>query len=431
MLKRSIPLLVLLLHVCTSCASSVLAERGSYLTAYHAGGLVQAEERLDALAHQHMPKGNYVKSKEASWLLLDRATLRFARGKVEEAIQDYELALEALDYYDQDSSSDQLAQMLLQDETGAYQADDFEHVLARIYFALALLHVGDESNAFALLRQAEEFQQERQALYSKIPFTRHYRVSPNPLSKYLFAALLEKRGDFSNARILYTQTGLLPQEAVEGATIILICHNGNAPYKVSTTCPASVASTVALEILLASHGIEPAVSSFSGIPVPALRHWPFSNPVSIYGYLDGQNHPLMPIYSVSQAAAEELEQKRPVIAARGVARLAMRRCAVGYFQKKDPALGALADLTMFVVNDHTRADTRSWTTLPAEFDLVRIPVSPCEHALTIQAGHLLSQTYQLKLKQNDLCIVHVFNIHPGIVRILIPDRYLAIQGDSL
>lgn len=421
----------------TGCSSTaILSQRGSYLRAYHNGDFVLAEEDLNGLVEKEIPDNNYTKSSEASWILLDRATTRFAMGKVDEAIQDYASAIESLDFYNKDLATEQAAKILLQDEKGAYQADDFEQILARVYFALALIHQGDESNAYALLRQAEEIQQEKRALYSKLPFTRHYSLSDNGLSKYLFALLLEKRGDKGNASILYEEASqLIPPEAFESqklkhqASVLIICHNGNAPYKVSTTAPASVASAAALEILLAVNHNRPALSTMMGIPVPALRQWPFSNPTPTYAQMDGINKPLLPFYSVSKMATEELKQKIPVIAARGVARLAVRRAAVGYLQRQDPGLGALADLTMCVVNCNTRADTRSWTTLPAFLDVARFNVEPGCHDVQIKIYENCTvpfiKTYKINVESNDLCIIHVFNIHPGITQILIPNRYLA------
>ncbi|WP_068470465.1 hypothetical protein [Candidatus Protochlamydia phocaeensis] len=450
MLKRffypclSLSIALLSSWLLAGCSTAILAQRGPYLRAYHEGELSKAEGKLTHLADQELPDQCYTQSKEASWILLDRATTRFALNKTDEAIQDYAKALEALDYYSQELPTEQLAQMMLQDETGAYQAADFEQILARVYFALALLHKGDESNAYAILRQAEDYQQEKQHVYAKVPFTRHYRIADNGLSKFLFGVLLEKRGDLTNARILYDQAArvipctqqasLQPADASpHQATIIVLCHNGNAPYKISATSPASVASALALECLLATQRIDPAWSTLSGIPVPALRQWPDSYPLPTYAAINCQKKPLLPFYSIKEAASEELKQKMPVIVARGVARLLLRRCAVGYIERQDPNLGALADLTMLLINENTRADTRSWTTLPAFIDTARFDVEPGIHALSLEVyerNGVDKREYQLHLRPRDLCIIHVFNIHPGVRQILIPHRYLATQGES-
>lgn len=433
-------LFTILLEGCTSTA--LLSQRGSYLRAYHAGELEKTEQNLNQLAAQEVPQKD-CNSKNDSWILLDRATTRFALGKIEEAVKDYAAALETMDYFNQNDTTEQIMQVLLQDETGSYQADDFEQVLARIYFALALIHQGDESNAYALLRSAEEFQQEKRALYSQIPFTKDYQLADNALGKYLFAILLEKRGDFANAKILYRQASQLlsneqtlegiPSKKKKSATLLVLCHNGNAPFKISSICAASAASATALEILLTSRHQGPAFSTMMGIPVPALRQWPHSTPVPTIAEVDGNTQPLVTVYSVNQAAEEQLCQKIPVIVAKGVARMAIRRCAVAYADRQDPTLGMLTDLAMCAVNYNTRADTRSWTTLPAFIDLTRFEVDAGNHELSIQLLDplfgLRNQSFRLNLESTDLCIIHVFNIHPGITRILIPSKNLVTYGD--
>ena len=427
-------MIVILGLLCTGCASSILSERGTYLRAYHQGAFCQAEEKLDYLIQQELPKECYTRSKEASWLLLDRAMTHFVMGKTEEAIKDFHLALESLDYYQQEIALERFTQVLLQDEQGAYQASDFEQVLARLYFAFALLQEGDEGNAYALLRQAEEYQQEKQALYARRPLTKHYRLNENALSRYVFAALLEKRQDESNAQLLYQQIdpSRLPLErtARDKATILVISHTGKAPYKISTTCPATQASLIALEMLLSTKRHPAALSSLPGIPVPALQEWPYPSPALICAKVDGQPKPLIPFYDVKQAAWQDLQQQRPNLIARGVARFLLRRATVDYMQQQDPDLGALVDLTMYCINRETRADTRSWTTLPAEIALTRFDVEPGQHhfqAYIEDPAHpIRTSCYTLNLQSQDLCIIHIFNIHPAVNRLLIPERFLKI-----
>jgi hypothetical protein len=423
----------------TACSPGILSERGSYLRDYHTGDFKQAESQLNQIVQKEI--GLDTHSKNATWILLDRATTRFALGKTEEAIQDYAKALEALNYFNQEVPAEQLAQILLQDEVGAYQASDFEQVLARVYFALALLHQGDEQNAYAILRQAEEYQQIKRNIYTKIPFIQQNDLADSSLSKYLFATLLDKRGDHANASILYQQAiRLLPGSDSRQkecrfqdgqATVLILCHNGKAPYKISATSPASVASAVALEMLLGNRHRDPLISTLCGLPVPALQQWPYSNPIPIHAYLDGYLKTLQPYYNIQQAAATELKQQMPVIVAKGVARLLLRRFAVESMRKQDPSLGNLADLTMCLINVNTRADTRSWTTLPALIDLAHFQVQAGIHHLQIQVQDPLTgpqhYSYELSLKSNHLCIIHIFTIQPGHTRILIPHRHLTIM----
>ncbi len=93
---------------------------------------------------------------------------------------------------------------------GAYAGEDFEQVLARVYFALALIQAGDYGNAYAILRQAEELQQGLRERYDRCCATSDFHLPDLTFAKYLFALLLEKQGDKSNACLLYQQSGALP-----------------------------------------------------------------------------------------------------------------------------------------------------------------------------------------------------------------------------
>lgn len=431
MLTRLIYLLLAL--ITSSCANTTLHRAAT--EAYKCGDFETTDELLSKRIHREMPQKDYWHSKNSSCLLLDRATTRFVEGKVSEAILDYDLAIQSLDYYGQDSSFDTAQQVLIEDDSGAYQASDVEQILARVYFALALWHQGDYSNAEAILRQAEQCQQSLQAEFSHS--TCHIPVSANPLAKYLFAIILENRGDFTNAQILYRQAeellGCLPPrhnlgtELATSSTILLVCHNGNIPFKVSATSDASIASAIALEVFLSVHNIEPAFSSLPGIPAPMYCQNISSQPEPIFITVDGVTKPLFPLYDVAAASYQELEHEKPLIVARGVARFLIRRGAVAYVQQRDPCAGALADFGMFLINANTKADTRAWSTLPSSIDVAQFKVEPGDHRLIISIDNpsKLAQRYPLDItiSEGDLCIINIFNVHPQVTSILIPQKY--------
>ncbi len=425
--------------ICLYGCGAPLDRRDQYLIAYQQGQFPLAEAMLTQEVEASMPEGDFRESPDAIWLLLDRATERFATGNVEAAIEDYRIAVEAIDYYNQYSLAESLGQLLLEDGYGAYAGEDFEQILARVYFAFALLHQGDESNAFALLRQAEEVQQWKREQYRKSEVTKDFELIDNALGKYLLALLSEKRKDSSNAGILYGQVqSLLNQEELPTpikpldntpATLVIVSHNGNAPYKVSETSDASVASAVALELILQSQHIDPAFSSFAGIPVPALLQNPLSFPIPSFAIVDGQEKALFPLYDVRNAAAQQLHQQMPIIVARGVARFIIRRGAVACAQNRDEALGNIIDIAMLIANASTRADTRSWGMLPSSIDLARYGLLPGEHEIALKTASGIS-TYTIRLKPHDLCLIHLFAIHPGVITVQIPKRFLITKGES-
>ncbi len=190
----------------------------------------------------------------------------------------------------------------------------------------------------------------------------------------------EKKGDLSNARILYSQYGQLtgcPAAPSDPslATVLLICHNGNAPFKVSARLPPSAAPAAALNALVKSSP-KPRLSSLSGIPAPALSYWIQNNPQQALVYFEGRTTPLLPCFDISKTAKHQLKAQIPNIAARGLARQMIRFAAVEAAARFDPLAGKITDIALLAANCQTKADTRSWTTLPQTLDLARIDTPP-------------------------------------------------------
>lgn len=399
---------IILLLLLSSCTHFV-AEREGYVHAYRSGCFEAVEGEVSTL----IAKGG---ENEQVWLRLDRATERLVSGNPKGAIEDYQAALDTIDYFNESGLLENIGQTLFYDGAGPYRGDDYEQLLARLYFAFACLLDNEESNAMALLRQAEEWSQAKREEYGRHPATAQIGVPENPLGKYLFAALLEKQGDRSNADILFQQSGI---DLGRGgpATLLILCHNGQAPYKYTEYCPASQASAIALEVLMGCYGPGPAISSLTGIPVPALAMRPGCLPVPTTATLDGVSVNLQSVFNIAQAAACEIYQKRPVVIARGVARLALRRGAVYAAQRQDPCFGQLLDLGMLIANAATRADTRSWSLLPERLDLARFDVEAGRHTLKI--NHFETT---ICLNKGDVVLIHIFNLYPGLCQIVIPQN---------
>lgn len=420
----------------TSCSRAVFDQQ-LYLTAYQNGQFEEASQLIENTIAYENPRQNHC-SKNAVWLLLDQATIAFASGKIPLALQRYHQALEALDYYSQDCDLENFEQILLQDDYKGYQGEDYEQILARIYFALALMQSEDFSNAYALLKQAEDVQQQKQELYRQCRFTTQFELISNPLAKYLLAVFSEKKGDLSNAKILYKQVnaliGRLPEDLSQTPskqkTVLVIAHNGNAPFKITSTADGSVASALVMETILACHGVDPAWSSFTGIPVPLLMQKFTSIPHPLTISIASQTKRFTPLYNITAVAHQQLEQKKPIIVGRGLARMILRRSAVAYAQKQDPAFGAFMDFAMCIANSTTQSDNRTWGSLPSQIEVARFDLEPGRYCLELQHPHdpPFKHSWNIEINHQDISVINIFNITPGVCRVLIPK---SLQGVSL
>jgi len=346
---------IYLLLLLTACAPHYLGDAAFQL---REGRFAKAEQQL---AKADVP---FQKSKDAPLLLLSRAMVYFQAGEMTKALLDFSKASDAIDYYSRTLAHEFAGQTLVQDDVGPYIPSPFEIELSRIYEALAFLHQGDESNAAATLLYLENH---------------NYR---NPLATYLLAALFDRRGDHSNARVLQTRLNIPSNHG----NVILVYHLGKVPVKKSEVAPTSVVSGALLESILAAYKVEPALSTLSGVPVPVLEDFK-----AIY-------LPYKPVlrYDIAQAAHEHLDKEMPFIATRAAARLLIRRAAVASVKKE---AHELMDIGMLIANAVTKADTRSWNMLPAAIEL---------HHLSLPPGQQTFNNMTFDVKEKGLTIVNIF-----------------------
>lgn len=406
----------LLFILLSSCAPRIYEQT---VHDYYLGNFEQADEKIT----KRMEK----ERKDSVLLYLNRAMARFADGKGQEAILDFQKALEEIDFFQQELFADFAGQLLIDDSQAPYKADDFEQSLARLYFALSLFYANDESNAFAILRQSEEEDQKKRLAYSCDPLAQNFYIGDNLLQKILFSYLLEKRGDRSNADILRDQIGvILPSFSPDKSLLIVVCHNGLAPRKISTLSSSAMASAYALEMILGSQGYEQAISSPFGIALPELCSPLAHFPIPITFQVGEQSRQLRTYCDIGFLAEQELRHKMPVIAAKAAARAIIRRALVGCAKEKDKDLGAWVDLGLLIANVCTQADTRSWNTLPMTIDAAFVQVEPGFHELNFQASlHdycYNSSRHHISVQKGEICIINVFNLHPGITKIIIPNK---------
>ncbi|MCB1149371.1 MAG: hypothetical protein KDK48_04335 [Chlamydiia bacterium] len=403
-------LLLTLLALTLASCSSTAKQRACYLEPFYAGELKIAA----CEAERQLPKSSH-----NVCLTLDRAQIALIDGDFETAKRNFLSAIDSIERFNLSCPAENVLQFALHDEASSCPGDDFEQILARLYLAFTLDLMGDSSGFLALLRQAEEAQLKKEFLYKSSRLTENFFLYQNPLAKFLLAAALEKKGETGNARALYKQAGIPVLGPAEGsATVIVLCHSGNVPIKVSRLYPASAAA------LYFDAAFQPRISSLTGIPAPVLVQPHLGQALCA----SANGVPLQPVLPIAWIAREELHRKIPAIVGRGLLRYAARRSCVEAADAQDPLFGALADLAVTIANSQTRADERCWSTLPHEISLARFDLPPGRHEMTLACGGEKPVTAQLELPKNALCVLHLFHLHPGQTKVLIPTRFL---GDPL
>ena len=352
-----------LLLLLFSCSAPYYQDAAAQL---REGRFVEAEKNLSKVDTD---------SNEAALILLSRAMVYFQSGQLNKSTRDFEKALDVIDYYKQSSLPEIAGQTLIQDSIAAYVPPPFEESLARFYQALAFLHQGQEDNAAATVYYLES------------------HSGQNPLTTYLLATLFQRRGDISNARVLYSRLKL---DAPAG-NVLLVHHRGMAPQKRTEIAKSSMVSAAILETILQIKDVKPALSTLTGIPIPALV-----NKVRPTSILKIDHHSQSPTisYDIAKAAEAQLDQDMPWTAARSAARLLIRRGLVASTKEN---YQPLMDIAMLISNLATQADTRSWTLLPSCIDLYHLNLDPGPHQ--VQIG---KQKVAINIKPKGLTIIEIF-----------------------
>jgi len=405
---------IIFLFLC-SC-SSHLSRSEQQVASYRQGEPAHVQE-------EDFPIPPFTQDREAPRLLLDRALMRLQQGDAKNSLTDFCTALDAIDYYRNKLLQEATAQLLIDDRTGPYIAPRYETILARLYSALACYQLGQPDDSFVFLKQAvahEDLQNEQ-----------NDREDRSALLAYLMAVHLERQRDFSQAALFYRRAYAAAQLAFiqrdldrvnsqtpnSHASLIWIVHEGLVPEKISVIAPASVASAAAVEVLLAAFDIPPAISSLSGIALPAFCEDGRSSRPS-HLLLNKKAYAAEKIEDVSAMAVQELKEAIPQIAARAVARQLIRRATVGVVREKNALAGDIADLFTLVANFATQADTRMWKTLPASIYFLRMDLPPGTYYLG--SG---KQEHTLSLQNGDLCVVQLFHPTSRQEHWLIPSPY--------
>lgn len=392
----------------SSCSSHRTLDRASH--EYACSHLEKAEEIIEDNLTKSKAEQHWQNNKNSALYLLYGAYFKHFQGDYNLAIKRYQKALEAIDFYSQESGLEKSQMLALDDNQAAFSGDFYERLLARFYFALCLQQAGESDNSQALLRQYEETSQLIQEEMRSASFLSHVQISHNLLARYLLACGLEARSDLSNARILLEscKQGSIHEaffnkelnslgKRSKKAWLVVVVHLGQVPQKTQGFAAGATASLLALEAYLDSRQIDPAWSSMTGIAIPEYKdqfntHFPLP-PFK----LDSKNITSLKMVDVSEIARQELNQKLPVITARALARQLMRRAIVYHQYTKSESAGVTADLLLLWANINTKADTRSWSLLPSEIWLARRDLEPGTHTFQVADNEPLELTLKTGL----------------------------------
>lgn len=339
-------------------------------------------------------------------LLLEKGMTRLARGDADGAIELWRRARDELDRHYVNAPADYLQSILTDDTALEYSGADYEHVMVRALLALADLTTGGaDAHAYAIQigeKQEEILGSDFGAEQGYAPRREYQRVA---IGAYLEGILWEGENAPSEAALSFTRalsySGDSPflraaldrarfgRYAPAGHGVVHVFRLvGRGPELVEAVHqPTDLASKLAnVAITLVSDRGAALVQA--PVKVPAVRRIDWSCPPLPIGISGGAAVDTVALLDVNAVAEQQLAANLPWIAARALIRRSVKAVSAAYVEeavrRKDQkheiafVIGALANLAWTALE---RADTRNWSTLPAEIQVARLELPAGRHDL--------------------------------------------------
>lgn len=423
---------LLLLAACAGPSGSMRKDVNAKIAA---GDYAAAQARIEA---EKVPSYG---AKNAVLYYLDLGAVQHDAGKYKESDQSLAVAEGRMEALYTKSVSRGAGTLLLNDNTTEYAGERFERALVNVYRALDYLWQGNLDESLVEVRKISRLLQEYADKYGGT----RTAYQDDAFAQYLSALLYADGGQDDDARIsleaakrAYRQysgaygTPAPPLDAVRpprGSGELVFLHlNGVAPRKVSRTFQVAwneaVAAvhqtkndeaqagqaTNALRAGLVGHAIT--------VAYPVYEQDPFQI-VSSEVEVDGKTAETALVEDVAAIAQKDLSERQALIRTRAVARAAIKfilaKAATDEAERKygKNSLQALATKvgTAALSAATEVADTRAWATLPAQFRLARLPLTPGDHAVVVRyknaAGAvLLTRQYSVNIRKGQRAYLH-------------------------
>ncbi|MEL6110542.1 MAG: hypothetical protein AAFU85_31430 [Planctomycetota bacterium] len=370
--------------------------------AFAAGDLESAGETLDALSEGRRATRNVAQ--------LDLAMVDLARGDAAGAEARLRSLRDHFDSVGEGPSIDDAASLALDDTVREFTLSGYEKVLLRSMLAITSL-AGDGLDAEAYCLQARSTQRELARL-AESKSASNAEFQPIALAPYLHGTLREAtHQDYDDAERAFRLVSSIRPEFLPGAADIARAETGNhspsghgvvyviscvgrGPELVETVAETTTASLQIASTLLRAvrnheneEGDEPVLPNIASVKVPTVHVPPSSIAaigVSVNGQLLGATQTLT---DLGELATRRSESQLPWTIGRAVARRVLKEASVSATSNALGLTGNAASVFEFAsVNAWSateHADTRCWSLLPREIQVLRAELPAGQHQLTL------------------------------------------------
>ncbi|VAW70501.1 hypothetical protein MNBD_GAMMA09-2178 [hydrothermal vent metagenome] len=334
--------------------------------------------------------------------------LRRLNGDYRGSNEAFEIAKKKIDELYSTSVSEQASALMTNDESISFQGEKFEQVLIHLYMASNYLSLHEVDAARVELLQSQVKMDEWGEPKDETPFMRYfsgilfeilgeedsatvsYRKAVDayintkarhglnvPLAlKYDLLRMLSQmqlkseRADYEKQ---FNMTKYKAPNLKGKGELIVVFGNGMAPQR-----NQKFFKTWSTEL---SANIKVAVPDYPNPPVVL-------NKVRLR--VDGKRYPLEVVSNIDGLARSALAEDMPLITTRAIARAVLKKKSEEEAGKQN----GYAQAILFILNKSTEiADTRSWNTLPQEFEIARVYLPAGEYDVVLEvvnaSGHII------------------------------------------
>lgn len=364
---RLIALLGLIVWM-TGCASAPLREAR---TAFYSHQFQKAEDSLS--------KPEEFSNRDKLLLFMEKGLILHHQGKYEDSVKEFLNASELMKKQEIISISQQAASLVSTEWITEYKGEYSERLWVRTYLMMNYLLLGKYEDALVEAKQALGLMEQYPVALSGDYFTRA-----------LIALCYEILGENNDAYIEYKKLNeAMPDnpaviEKLYRLAVRLGFHDDAKHYKVFKLqdVPAEL-------ILFVGVGNAPKKIAGNIIIPPTIRisfpQYQYQTPEPAEITVSESSRRLLPAMtigtSVDEVCRTSLSHRASKIMIKEAARAAVKETMARAVESRNNELvGALFRAVLFVTEE---PDTRSWETLPASLYLLRFPLAPGNHSLTI------------------------------------------------
>ena len=394
------------------CANTYMAKTAGARDALRQHQPDKAVDLLD----RTFPKGPSEKDKVL--YLADKGTFLRAAKRFEESNQFLSQAEKLSEALDATSVSEEAASLFSNEGTKTYRTEDFEKLMFSVLQGLNYAEKGNEEGALVEVRRVNE-KLRKMVADEKKPYQQL------AIARYLGGILYENAGDLDAAAIDYIQAAklrnlgqaaepalrLAKETEREGDYAELLRAYPSVGHGPLSPSEGQLVVLVEMGLVVEKQSSKRTVESASQNTILVVPVYPRLQqaypPVTLV--VGGQSTSASVVTSLDEVARIHLNERIDRLVAKSAAALLVKggvAAAVGA-ATKSAELGLLTFVLLAATTQE--ADTRSWGSLPAEFQVARLRLTPGKHVLEVRAsGKSSTHEVEIKPRRVTLLVLRLF-----------------------